>query len=261
MYWKIKRRAAASAMVVAAVLAGCGDGPAEAPQAAQALAAPVTVKHQLGTTTVANVPRKVAVLDMNEADFLDQLGVPIAGMTKDYVPHFLSKYKDAPDVQDLGAIVQPTLSACALKPDLILITPIQANHYQELAEIAPTLHFDVDYKNSQRTHITTVKQHLLTLGRIFDKEALARQKAAELDAKGGRSPARDRRRPKAMIVMHNNGAFSAFGVRRAMPSCSTPLACSPPAPPSRPACTASRYPASSSRKPTPTSCTWWTAAP
>ena len=64
----------------------------------------------------------------------------------------------------------------ALKPDLILITPIQANHYQELAEIAPTLHFDVDYKNSQRTHITTVKQHLLTLGRIFDKEALARQR-------------------------------------------------------------------------------------
>ena len=184
VYWKIKRRAAASAMVVAAVLAGCGDGPAEAPQAAQALAAPVTVKHQLGTTTVANVPRKVAVLDMNEADFLDQLGVPIAGMTKDYVPHFLSKYKDAPDVQDLGAIVQPNLERVhALKPDLILITPIQANHYQELAEIAPTLHFDVDYKNSQRTHITTVKQHLLTLGRIFDKEALARQKAAELDAR------------------------------------------------------------------------------
>ena len=177
VYWKIKRRAAASAMVVAAILAGCGDDPAEAPQAAQALAAPVTVKHQLGTTTVANVPRKVAVLDMNEADFLDQLGVPIAGMTKDYVPHFLSKYKDAPDVQDLGAIVQPNLERVhALKPDLILITPIQANHYQELSEIAPTLHFDVDYKNSQRTHIATVRQHLLTLGRIFDKEALAQQR-------------------------------------------------------------------------------------
>ena len=64
----------------------------------------------------------------------------------------------------------------ALKPDLILITPIQANHYQELSEIAPTLHFDVDYKNSQRTHIATVRQHLLTLGRIFDKEALAQQR-------------------------------------------------------------------------------------
>ena len=213
VYWKIKRRAAASAMVVAAILAGCGDDPAEAPQAAQALAAPVTVKHQLGTTTVANVPRKVAVLDMNEADFLDQLGVPIAGMTKDYVPHFLSKYKDAPDVQDLGAIVQPNLERVhALKPDLILITPIQANHYQELSEIAPTLHFDVDYKNSQRTHIATVRQHLLTLGRIFDKEALA--KGRRTGRQGGGSPARDCRPPeKAMIVMHNNGAFSAFGVQ------------------------------------------------
>ena len=41
----------------------------------------------------------------------------------------------------------------------------------------------MDYKNNQRTHIATVRQHLLTLGRIFDKEALAQQKAAELDAK------------------------------------------------------------------------------
>ena len=147
--------------------------------------------------------------------FLDQLGVPIAGMTKDYVPHFLSKYKDAPDVQDLGAIVQPNLErAHALKPDLILITPIQANHYQELSEIAPTLHFDVDYKNSQRTHIATVRQHLLTLGRIFDKEALAQQKAAELDAKVEEARRVTAGRPeKAMIVMHNNGAFSAFGVQ------------------------------------------------
>ena len=102
----------------------------------------------------------------------------------------------------------------ALKPDLILITPIQANHYQELSEIAPTLHFDVDYKNSQRTHIATVRQHLLTLGRIFDKEALAQQKAAELDAKVEEARRVTAGRPeKAMIVMHNNGAFSAFGVQ------------------------------------------------
>ena len=66
---------------------------------------------------------------------------------------------------------------------------------------------------------------------------------------------------KAMIVMHNNGAFSAFGVQSRYAFVFDALACSPPAPPSRPACTASRYPASSSRKPTPTSCTWWTAAP
>ena len=42
---------------------------------------------------IDHLPQRVAVLDMNEADFLDQLNVPIMGMPKDYVPHFLEKYK------------------------------------------------------------------------------------------------------------------------------------------------------------------------
>ncbi|WP_373889616.1 siderophore ABC transporter substrate-binding protein [Massilia sp. MB5] len=152
---------------------------------------------------------------MNEADFLDQLGVPIAGMVKDYVPHFLAKYKDDQQVQDLGAIVQPNLERVhALHPDLVLITPLQANHYQELTEIAPTLHFDVDFGNSQSGHFDVVKDHLLTLGRIFGKEELARSKAAELDAKvQAARRATAGRAEKALVVLHNNGAFSSFGVR------------------------------------------------
>jgi iron complex transport system substrate-binding protein len=41
--------------------------------------------------------------------------------------------------------VQPNLEHIhALKPELVLMTSIQANHYQELSQIAPTMHFDVD---------------------------------------------------------------------------------------------------------------------
>ena len=171
--------------------------------------------HKLGTTVIEQRPRRVAVLDMNEVDFLDQLGVPVAGMVKDYVPHFLIRYKDDQDIRDLGAIVQPNLEHIhALQPDLVLMTSIQANHYQELSQIAPTLHFDVDYQNSESKHIEVVKQHLLTLGRIFGKEDLARQKAAELDAKVADARKVTQERPeKALIVLHNNGAFSAFGVQ------------------------------------------------
>lgn len=152
---------------------------------------------------------------MNEVDFLDQLGVPVAGMVKDYVPHFLTRYKDDQAIRDLGAIVQPNLEHIhALKPDLILMTSIQANHYKELSQIAPTLHFDVDYQNSESKHIEVVKQHLLTLGHIFGKEDLARQKAAELDAKVADARKVTQDRPeRALIVLHNNGAFSAFGVQ------------------------------------------------
>ena len=155
------------------------------------------------------------MLDMNEVDFLDQLGVPVAGMVKDYVPHFLARYRDDQGIRDLGAIVQPNLEHIhALQPDLVLMTSIQASHYKDLSQIAPTVHFDVDYQNSESKHIDVVKQHLLTLGRIFGKEDIARQKAQELDDKVAEARKVTHERPeKALIVLHNNGAFSAFGVQ------------------------------------------------
>jgi len=175
--------------------------------------AAITIRHKLGTTVIPRPPQRVAALEMNEVDFLDQLGVPVAGMVKDYVPHFLARYKDDANVRNLGAIVQPNLERVhALRPDLILITPLQANHYQELAEIAPTLHFDVDFRNSQHRHIEVVREHLLTLGRIFGKELLAQQKAAQLDAQVQQARrVTEGRAERALIVLHNNGAFSAFG--------------------------------------------------
>lgn len=176
---------------------------------------PITVEHKLGTTVVEKLPQRVVALDMNEVDFLDQLYVPVAGMPKDFVPHFLARYKDAPNVGDTGAIVQPNLERVhAARPDLILITSLQAKHYKELSEIAPTIHFDVDYRDSQVNHIEAIKDHLITLGRIFGKEELALQKSAELDAKVEEVRRITQGRPeKALIVLHNNGAFSSFGVQ------------------------------------------------
>lgn len=214
------RLATAVLLAAMAVLQGCTDKtasvpPAPAASATQPAFAPITIVHKLGTTVIEQRPRRVAVLDMNEVDFLDQLGVPVAGMVKDYVPHFLIRYKDDQGIRDLGAIVQPNLEHIhALQPDLVLMTSIQANHYQELSQIAPTLHFDVDYQNSESKHIEVVKQHLLTLGRIFGKEDIASRKAQELDAKVADARKVTQERPeKALIVLHNNGAFSAFGVQ------------------------------------------------
>lgn len=216
------RQWALSLLIAAtAALQGCDQKQAESAQTATAsqptkpVYAPITVQHKLGTTLIEKLPQRVVALDMNEVDFLDQLGVPIAGMPKDFVPHFLAKYKGAPDVQDTGAIVQPNLERVhTAKPDLILITSLQANHYKELSEIAPTIHFDVDYRDSRVQHIKGIKDHLLTLGQIFGKEDIARQKAAELDAKveQARRITHDHSE-KALIVLHNNGAFSSFGAQ------------------------------------------------
>ncbi|MDO8041932.1 siderophore ABC transporter substrate-binding protein [Janthinobacterium sp. SUN137] len=220
MIWNKSRCALAVLLAAMAALQGCTDKAATTPPSPAASAppqafAPITIEHKLGTTVLKQRPQRVAVLDMNEVDFLDQLGVPVAGMVKDYVPHFLTRYKEDQGIRDLGAIVQPNLEHIhALQPDLILMTSIQANHYKELSQIAPTLHFDVDYQNSESKHIEVVKQHLLTLGRIFGKEDIANRKAAELDAKVADARKVTQERPeKALIVLHNNGAFSSFGVR------------------------------------------------
>lgn len=198
-----------------ALLAACGFSSISSAFAQTAAYSPVAVEHKLGKTVISRQPQRVAALEMNEVDMLDQLGVPIAGMVKDFVPHFLTKYKNDAKVADLGAIVQPNLERVhALKPDLILITPLQANHYQELSDIAPTVHFDIDFKNSQSGHFDNVKQHLLTLGRIFHKDALARDKAAALDAQVQQVRSITQNRPeRALIVLHNNGAFSSFGAQ------------------------------------------------
>ncbi|MDI9856054.1 siderophore ABC transporter substrate-binding protein [Comamonas sp. 17RB] len=174
---------------------------------------PLSIRHQLGTTVIRRLPQRVAALEMNEVDFLDQLGVPVAGMVKDYVPHFLARYKGDAKVQDLGAIVQPNLERVhALRPDLILMTSLQAGHYADLTEIAPALYYEVDFKNSEKGHLEVVRNHLLILGRIFQKDALAQTRADALDAEVQQLRRTTQGRPeKALIVLHNNGAFSSFG--------------------------------------------------
>ncbi|MDD1960974.1 siderophore ABC transporter substrate-binding protein [Pseudomonas sp. 39004] len=209
------------ALLISATFAlhGCNEPAADQAVAAKAAPrvafAPVTVQHKLGSTQITQPPQRAVALDMNEVDFLDQLGVAVAGMPKDFVPHFLARYKDAAQTADVGSIVQPNLERVhAARPDLILITSLQANHYAELSEMAPTLYFDVDYRDSEAGHIDVVKRHLATLGQVFGKQALARQKTAELEAKLEQARKVTHNRPeRALVVLHNNGAFSAFGVQ------------------------------------------------
>ncbi|BDR15155.1 siderophore ABC transporter substrate-binding protein [Vibrio sp. STUT-A11] len=194
-------------------LTGCEPEVAKT-QVTQPLETPIVIEHNLGTTTISSRPQRVAALDMNEVDFLDQLNVPIAGMVKDFIPHFLAKYKDTPEIADLGAIVQPNMEKIyALKPDLVLMTPLHANQYEDLSQLAPTLHFDIDYRNSRHNHVDIIKHHLIALGEIFEKQELAQQKVAEIEAKVAEVRAVTTERPeKALVVMHNDGAFSSFGV-------------------------------------------------
>ncbi|WP_394181050.1 siderophore ABC transporter substrate-binding protein [Marinomonas posidonica] len=175
--------------------------------------APMTIEHRLGTITLQHRPHRVAALGMNDVDLLNVLDISVAGMPKDFAPEYLSDYVNDPEIVDLGAIVQPNMDRIySLKPDLILISPLHASHYEQLSKLAPTLYFDVNYKDSGSNHFDIVKDHLLTLGKIFGKEALAKRKASELEAKVANAKSIiQNHSDKAMIVIHNNGAYRFLG--------------------------------------------------
>ncbi|WP_417560320.1 siderophore ABC transporter substrate-binding protein [Marinomonas sp.] len=190
-------------------LQGCEKKPVESEQVSHKFDPPLTIQHDLGTTVLNQRPERVAALDMNEVDFLDQLNIPVAGMAKDFIPHYLASYKNDSSIEDLGAIVQPNMERVhALKPDLILMTPLHTRNYEELSRFAPTLYFNTMTNH----HIASIKEHLLTLGSIFGKEQLAKEKSLELDNKVKEIQQLTQNRPeKALVVLHNNGSFSSFG--------------------------------------------------
>jgi iron complex transport system substrate-binding protein len=176
---------------------------------------PITLKHPLGTTEIDKLPQRVVAFDMSELDSLDQLGAPVVGMAKDYVVDFLGRYRDNPDIADVGTTIQPNLERLhALKPDLILISPLQAQSYPELTQIAPTLYDDLDLSNKNGNYLDNAKQHLLLLGKVLGKQALAQQKVEQMQAKIEQTRKVTEGRPeRALIVLHNNGAFTSYGVQ------------------------------------------------
>ncbi|RMZ61456.1 ABC transporter substrate-binding protein, partial [Vibrio anguillarum] len=81
------------------------------------------------------------------------------------------------------------------------------------SKLAPTVHFDIDFRNSHGHHVDIIKQHVIDLGEIFNKQTLAQKKVAEIDAKVDEVQALTAERSeKALVVMHNNGSFSSFGI-------------------------------------------------
>jgi len=127
-------------LAIALSLAGCDQPKADAPNAtttSSADYAPVRIEHALGTTVIKAPPQRVVAFDMSEVDSVVQLQAPLVGMAKDYVSTFLLPYRDDPGIADVGTTIQPNLERLhALKPDLILISPLQAQSYAELSEIA-----------------------------------------------------------------------------------------------------------------------------
>ncbi|HHY09309.1 MAG TPA: siderophore ABC transporter substrate-binding protein [Firmicutes bacterium] len=168
----------------------------------------VTVEHKLGTVEVNQNPARVVVFDYGMLDSLDKLGIEVAGVVKASLPPYLEKFKAAEYV-DVGTLFEPNFERIyELRPEVILITTRQAEQFDRLNRIAPTVFLEIDTEN----YWDSFSANLTVLAEIFNKERQVREhlarlseKAAALGAKGKESGL------NALVVMANDGALSVYG--------------------------------------------------
>ncbi|WP_068596787.1 siderophore ABC transporter substrate-binding protein [Vaginella massiliensis] len=169
----------------------------------------VEIVHELGTTPVKENPERVVVFDIGSIETLDQLGVKIVGVPKDFLPEHLQQYAQDASIENVGSVKEANYEKVnALNPDLIIISARLQQAYEELSSIAPTIYMQVDYKD----YMNSFEKNTLQLGRIFGKEKEAKEKVNQLKQEIQTEKdflANDDK--KALIILHNNGKFSAYG--------------------------------------------------
>jgi len=169
----------------------------------------ITVSHKLGTTKVVASSSHIVVFDIGALETLDQLGVPVVGAPKDNMPDHLAKYGADKAVTNVGSVKEPNYEKInALDPDLILISARQEQFYDELSKIAPTVFVGVDNKD----YMASFKKNTELIGQLVGKEAEAKAKLAVIDGKLKSAIGQlEGDGHKALILLHNNGRFSAYG--------------------------------------------------
>ncbi|MGJ1386935.1 siderophore ABC transporter substrate-binding protein [Sphingobacterium spiritivorum] len=169
----------------------------------------ITVEHKLGKAQVVASPSHIVVFDIGALETLDQLGVPVAGVPKDNIPDHLIKYKNDEAVANVGSVKEPNYERInALNPDLILISSRQEKFYDELNKIAPTVFVGVDDKD----YMSSFRKNTLLIGQLVGKEAEAKSKLDAINEKLKTAQGQLKGdNHKALIILHNNGRFSAYG--------------------------------------------------
>lgn len=143
-----------------------------------------TIVHDLGTTKLKKVPKRIVILDNLYGEILNPLDITPVGATtgqadsQEFSTLFKKQYKDA-KVVSVGWQGSPDLDKIAeLKPDLILMTGEQEDLYEELSEIAPTVGYQINTDENWDYHETSLK-----VAEIFDKRDEMKKDLDKVDAR------------------------------------------------------------------------------
>lgn len=166
------------------------------------------VEHELGEVIIPKDPKKVVVFDYGVLDALDYLEVDVVGLPGSNLPPFLTKY-ESKEYVDVGTLFEPNFEQIyALNPDLIIISGRQADAYDELSKLGPTLYVSIDADD----YWGSVQENLRLLGQIFSKksqvEEVIEQFAVDLKRLNTKTQASN---IETLILMVNDGALSVYG--------------------------------------------------
>ncbi len=198
--------------VFALALAACGGtGESEATEKEgkeKEESSEVVVEHELGETTVQKNPEKVVVFDFGSLDTLDKLEIDVAAIPQENVPSYLEKYA-GDEYENVGGLKEPDFEKLSeVDPDLIIISGRQADLYDQLSELAPTIYLGVDTTD----YMNSFEKNVGVIGEIFEKEDEAK---AELDVIQEQVDATAKKAEEAdksgLIILANDDKISAYG--------------------------------------------------
>ena len=169
----------------------------------------ITVKSTDGEQIVPLNPQKVVVLDFGVADTIRALGDAgkIVGFPKaGHIPAYLVEFNQD-KFKNVGTLPEPAFEAInELNPDLIIAAPRQQKLLDKLKEIAPVFYVQNDYAN----YYPSFQENVTALGKIFNKDAVAKEKLDALENKVAQV-AKDAKGKTALLVLVNESKISAFG--------------------------------------------------
>ncbi|MFU2126918.1 siderophore ABC transporter substrate-binding protein [Gallibacterium anatis] len=174
-----------------------------------AYAADITVDSVIGKQTIPQDAKRIVVLDFGVADTLRELNAEdrIVGIPKSSaLPTYLESFK-ADKFENVGSLPEPAFEKInELNPDLIIASGRQQKMLDRFKEIAPVFYYQNDYNN----YYPSLVNNLEILGKIVNKEEVAKQKIAELDKKVDELN-KFTKGKNALLILVNENRISAYG--------------------------------------------------
>lgn len=166
----------------------------------------MTITHSLGETTVEKNPERVVVFDIPTLDTMEALGIDnVVGVPTSTYPENLSKY-DSDEYTKVGTVKEVDLEAIkSADPDLIIIGGRQADYYDQLKEIAPTISVSKDNTD----YVGSVKENINLIGELFEVEDKASEELTKVEDRLNEVKELVNGK-KALTVMVNEGDLSVY---------------------------------------------------